>query len=650
MMGERDAAGSETLLLWAVAGLFVVVTVAKLLIAGHLNLFYDEALFWQASLRPDTGYVHTRVITPLLVGIGTAIFGDTFFGVRAMHLLLAGALPFAVYLLARPIVGRHDAILAGGLTLVMPFSALQGQASPESSMILVSVLCFAAFAWARRSEGLTPWIILGITFAVGFNTHFRFVPVLMGILAYLLATRAGRRLWTHKGLWIAGLIGLLGLAPMIAFNLSSDFSSLGQHVLHRHPWTFQAKGLRYPVEQMLTVTPFLYAALLATLFVAIRRARAGDNDCALLACYSGVYLGLYLVLGPFQDLKHTYIQWPISGYLPLFVLLPGLLRQFAKAGPSGINRAVRRILTWLVPVSGAAVVLTGIVVLAALAWPQVFYPDLLRHPIRHDLYEWSKMRAPAERYLTRVFPASGKKVVLVASNYQVGSELDFLMKPAEGVFVLTHPENDRPGLTPQIVRWHLDEDSLRRRHPGAPALIALENRPNWFEDAHEAEFRARICKTFVDVRRLGAVELNNGRKQILFLKGQVTSAQELPPQGRGGCPALPPTHISFPRRGKAVAKTVQVRVWVDRERLGVRQMDLLVDGLGGGLSPHKDQKGPAKTLLGGNARKGLTYHLYRYRWDTTKVDDGPHRLSVRLKSADGTIETYGSRTVYVDNR
>jgi 4-amino-4-deoxy-L-arabinose transferase-like glycosyltransferase len=264
MSPNGQSTGTSDAVLWAIAGLFVALTSAKLLIIGNLDLFYDEATYWQASSRLDAGYTHTLMMTPLLIRAGTTLFGDTVFGVRILHLLCAAALPFAVYLLAHPMVGRRDGVLAAGVTLIMPVTALAGQAYMDPAMFLFTVLGLAAFERARRNDSLLAWLSLGAAVALGVSTHYRFAPLVLGLLAYLLMTRRGQCLWKKSGLWIAGLVGALGLVPVVYFNLKTGFAGFTYQVMERNPWTFQTKGLMFPLEQILLVTPFLFIALMAT--------------------------------------------------------------------------------------------------------------------------------------------------------------------------------------------------------------------------------------------------------------------------------------------------------------------------------------------------------------------------------------------------
>ena len=334
-MSDARQSGAGDGVLWAIAVFYAALWVAKFLIASKLDLFYDEATYWQASLRPAFGYIQALPVTPLLIRAGTLVFGDTLFGVRSIHLLIVAALPFAIFLLARPLVGRRDAVLAAGVSLVMPITGVMGAAYMDSPMILFTVLALAAFERARRTDAMAAWLMVGFFCALGLTTHYRFAPFGLGLIAYLLATRKGRSLWPRKGLWMAAGIAALGALPLIIFNVNSEMASFQFQVVDRNPWTFQAKGFRFPLEQMLVVTPFLFIALMGALFHGVRRARAGDDGTALLVAVSIVYIGFYAVLAPFSDLQRMHVHWPAAGYIPLLFFCRAYFASSPSRGSAG---------------------------------------------------------------------------------------------------------------------------------------------------------------------------------------------------------------------------------------------------------------------------------------------------------------------------
>lgn len=628
--------------LWAIAIFYVVLWGAKVLIAANLDLFYDEATYWQASLRPAFGYAQAPPMTPLLIRMGTLIFGNTLFGVRSVHLVIGAALPFAIFLLAQPLVGRRDAILAAGFSLVMPITGLIGEAYMGPPMVLFMVLALAAFERARRTDALSAWVLAGVFCALGLTTHYRFGPFGLGLLTYLIVTREGRVLWRKKGLWTAAGIAALGALPLILFNLGSEMASFQFQVLDRNPWTFQARGLRFPFEQMLVVTPFLFIALAGSMIHCIRRARAGDNGAALMVIVSIVYVGFYALLAPFSDIKRMYVHWPAAGYIPLFVYLPEVLSAFA------VTKA-RRFLVWLIPSTGALVVSAGVFYLAAAAWPAVLFPDFLYRHIRHDLVKWSLLKEPLDRFIGDEFGASQKNLVLVAGNYKVGSELDFIFQPPGGVYVLDHPKNRLEGIDNQYKIWGLYEDDLRANRAGANALIVFEDIDFWFESEAEVSWRAGLCSVFDNVRYLGAHELPGGRKNLLFYRGRVRSpnAHDKRALGPGKCQALPSAYLARPKRGNILKGTVEFLGWAVDDFSGVEKVEAFVDGKAVGTVTYGRSDIRVRQRMPGSTDPNHPHVSFAFPWNTTTVAEGKHMVEIRVHSNDGKIRNFGRRTVYV---
>lgn len=642
--------GADRGVISVVAVLLVLVTIAKLVIAANLDLFWDEAYYWQASSRLDIGYADKPFMTALLVRFGTHLLGDTRLGVRAIYLMIGAAFPFAMYLLARPMVGRRDAVLAAGASLVMPVTALSGVlAFQDGPMLLFTVLSLAAFERARRGDAMTAWFMAGLFCALGLSTHYRFVPFPLAILAYLLITHNGRALWRRKGLWLALGVAALGLVPILVFNLEHGFASFRYQVMERNPWTFQVTALRYPLEQAAAVTPLLFIALLATLVDAIRRARAGDDGRALLAICAAVYLGFYFVLGPWADRDHFNLHWPAAGYLPLLVLLPEALRRFAAGGATAARRRLRRVLAALVPATGGLAVCAILLYLVAAVRPGVPFADLVTRQVRHELVAWSQLAPPVAGYLDAEFdPAERSRVVLVGGHYRVASALDFALGPDRGVYVLDHRQNYLDGYAAQYVIWGLDEASLRRDHAGAPALIVLQDTRFWFSSQQEVAWRAGLCALFGELRYLGDVELPAGSRNFQIYAGRVghAEARKAAP-GPGACATLPSAYIARPQRGDTVRGQVMVYGWAVDDAVGVAAVEVLIDGQPIGRAEYGIPWPRMRELMPGSTDPNHPNIGYEFHWDSATVAPGRHRLAIRVRSNDGRTRTLGTRTFFV---
>ena len=70
--------------------LFVVgLTMVKLIVAACTPLASDEALYWRYSRHLAAGFIDHPFVNPLMIRLGTSVFGDTPLGVRVCAVLLS---------------------------------------------------------------------------------------------------------------------------------------------------------------------------------------------------------------------------------------------------------------------------------------------------------------------------------------------------------------------------------------------------------------------------------------------------------------------------------------------------------------------------------------------------------------------------------
>src|SRR5215467_10597835 len=84
-------------------GLWLIAfgTVLHLLYCTHLELVGDEAYYWLWSRHPDICYLDKGPMIAWLIWLGTALFGQTVFGVRFFAVILASGTGLAILCLGR---------------------------------------------------------------------------------------------------------------------------------------------------------------------------------------------------------------------------------------------------------------------------------------------------------------------------------------------------------------------------------------------------------------------------------------------------------------------------------------------------------------------------------------------------------------------
>lgn len=438
-------------------GLAIAVA-AKVAVAARLDLFCDEAFYWVSGQRPAIGYVDHPPITALLVRGGNELFGNTLFGVRFSFLLIGLALPLVVYRLGRELVGERDGWLAAGASLLLPVTFHPGLAAvPDAPLILFATLLLLSLVRATKSGKRADWLRAGLWAALGLSTHYRFSVIMMAVLLFLTVTSRGRRHWRDRGLWIGAAVASIGLLPPLIYNVQNDFGPLRYHLAGRHGSSLKPEALlEYLGTQAGLVTPLLFVALMAALIALVRRARAGDERAALVACFSATPLLLYFVASPLEDTGLTTMHWPAPGYIPLLVYLPDTLRKFVAAKPS----ALRRVTAALTPILGGLVV--------CLLLVELGLDSFKLSNVRWHFYGWSQV---GEEVTERLEGSEDK--VLVADNYVLAVQLMFELGRDRDVYVLDHPENTFHGRARQIDVWEMGEAALATR-AGEPALFVAQ--------------------------------------------------------------------------------------------------------------------------------------------------------------------------------
>ena len=476
----------------AVVVLALVTALCRLLVASRLELFGDEAFYWQCSRALAAAYADHPPLTALLVRAGTALLGDTTLGVRVGFVALSLAVAPLVYALARPRLGSRGAWLAAGLSQLLPSGALAGAlAVPDGLLAVLSLAGLVALDDALRRGRTASWLAFGLCGALGLATHLRFLLFVASAGLVLVGTADGRRALRRPAPWAALGVLTLGLAPLLVFNLEHDFAPLRYQFVERHG---VREGLAavpaHLLEQLLLVSPALYAVLLATLVDALGRARRGDGRDLVPALFAAVPLLVFLLGSPLTDARHDSSHWPLPAYLPLCALAPALLERLARAG------GWRRALAFAAP--GLAG-LTVLVVLLDLGAGVVGLRTLHR-----PFAGWDALRPAVAARLAELDDAHpGEPPLLVGDNYLLAGQLAF-GSPERDVYTLDHPRNEVDGRGLQGRLWERDAAALARR-AGEPVLLVVQITATGY-DEREA-WRAAVLEGFASAELLEKVEV-----------------------------------------------------------------------------------------------------------------------------------------------
>lgn len=509
-MGEQTQYSSHRWL-W-LSGILVVAgfVAMRWWAAANMPLLGDEAFYWWAGQHLDWSYSDLPPATAWLTGLGTSLWGQSYFGVRFPFLLLGLSLvPLlrAISLeLRAPMTWIQAWVWAGTLPLLQVTGTM---ALPEAPLLAATLLLVWRLLRCNDSGKLSDWLLVGLVGAFGWLIHIRFAWVAGGVACTWLLNPQLRKQLATAGPWLAALVSFLGLVPIIWFNLEHEQSMLQFQLVDRHPWAFQPEAFLQPLIQLILSTPVLYLLAFATGWVALRQAQPAGR-----AIIGGVIVIPWLfivVFGVFADQDRTTYHWPLFAYV---VALP-LLHRYVSTRPER-----KRWLPWMIlPGLSVGALLTALMYLTIQAPSSNVIPRKL---VIDNLMGWQEVAA--------AFEAIPPDVPVIADNFMTAAQLAFEAdRPIAGV--MNHELNQYHGRSSQLAIWELNQGNFQLSGPAIAVweetALKVAQRLTWLEGA---------CRHFETLFWLGDIVIRQGKKRfVLFeasgLRSPASTARrcDLPP-------------------------------------------------------------------------------------------------------------------------
>ncbi|MBX3359678.1 MAG: glycosyltransferase family 39 protein [Phycisphaeraceae bacterium] len=334
----------------------VALLAARLVYLGAFcpyDLAEDEAHYWEWARHLDWSYYSKGPGIALAIKAGTAIAGNTEFGVRLLMPVFAAITMFAGAALARDAANGGtfplDAARRRRAARVSTYAAASIALAPMLQVVaLLSTIdgpylaCWACAAWAawralvRGSS--SAWVALGVSVAAGFLFKYTMLLFVPGMLLFALLARARlrpSRAWKPLAA-VALVLAALGLAPVAVWNSQHEWVTVRHLLGHLGlrggdvPLANGADGLewnllepiKFLAEQVGMIGPVLILAVLAAVEVLQRRAGiAGLGEDYLgklfLAACALPILAFYVLVALAKEAEGN---WALGAYATLVPL------------------------------------------------------------------------------------------------------------------------------------------------------------------------------------------------------------------------------------------------------------------------------------------------------------------------------------------
>jgi 4-amino-4-deoxy-L-arabinose transferase-like glycosyltransferase len=215
----------------AVVGLLIAL---RFILAGVTDLAEDEAYYWLWSKHFAGGYYDHPPMIAYWIGAGTALFGQTAFGVRFVGLLSGLAGSYFLYRASLSLFRDRAAALLCivwmNATLLCNAAAIV--ATPDTPLAFFSTVTLFALAKLIETGRGSWWLGVGAALGLAFMSKYTAVLLLPGIFLWMIASPEGRKWFWRPAPYSGAVIALAIAAPVFYWNFMHDWVSFAKQAGH----------------------------------------------------------------------------------------------------------------------------------------------------------------------------------------------------------------------------------------------------------------------------------------------------------------------------------------------------------------------------------------------------------------------------------
>lgn len=390
-----------------VAAVFIARIGVMLLFVNGADLAGDEAYYWDWGRRPDWCYFSKPPMIGWMMGVIGWLTGNAEWGIRLAALLLGTATLIIIHRIALVLFDARTAFLTALLVLLTLANAgLNLLLTIDAPLLLCWTLGLLLFWFAAEKPACnTRWLALALVIGTGTLSKQMMLAFPALMLVFAAVSREDRGLLRNPRMWIAMVLGMAFIIPVLQWNQQHAWITL-EHTKHHFDtqdlgfgrWisrTLENVGL-----QALIYTPVTFVALVAAMMAAVRQRAKLTRPAlfVLLACAPA--LACFAVLALRQRINPN---WPAAFFVPAFVLAAAWMRGLL---PSTAHPGWQR---WSLRVGGALVIIVHVALVV------VFSTDLKSINKLASIRGMREAGIEAQKYLDQV-PRREKTFVMTLGH------------------------------------------------------------------------------------------------------------------------------------------------------------------------------------------------------------------------------------------
>jgi 4-amino-4-deoxy-L-arabinose transferase-like glycosyltransferase len=434
-------------LIWLIVAI-LAVTLFRLWYCTHLELVGDEAYYWLWSRRLDLCYLDKGPVIAWIIAAGTALFGQTVFGIRFFAVILSTITGIGIYLLARRLFCDRVALWALIIAAVAPLFAVGAiLMTIDTPYIFFWTLAALSFWWAKDTTRWGPWVLTGLLVGLGMLSKYTGAVELISFAAFCACHPPSRRHFFRGGFWIMLLVVALFLIVPAYWNWAHGWPTT-RFLFHRgaldeRPHINPFNVLIFLGGQAGVISPLIFFGLMLVIcWPGLAKLESGTAVTYLLALFLPLFL-FYLLISLQQA---SQANWAAAAYVGGFILLAAKWRRLATR------------YTWARWLGATAIVVALIIVVG------LHETNWLHLPPGKDPLDRARGSRDLAAQVAELETKTGAHFV-IANKYMTAALLSFYLPGQPDTFmpVSSAPYN-------QLILW----PSYRQTHPADDAIFVSD--------------------------------------------------------------------------------------------------------------------------------------------------------------------------------
>lgn len=297
-----------------------VLALRLLYLAGNkIELSEDEAYQWLWSKHLALSYYSKPPLIAYTQFLGTKLWGDTQFGVRFFSPLLAALNAGILFAFLTRRINDRVAFYTVAAACAAPMLAAGATLMTIDALSVFSWTVAMVLTWrAVERDSTRDWILVGLAICFGLLAKYIALAQWVSIFLFLAMVPQAARQFRRPGLYLAMVISLLGLIPIIVWNQQHDWVTL-THLNERsgldQAWRLTSRFIiDFVLAEFGLLNPVFFVLVV---WAALKFWKGRTPEQTFLFC-----MGAPLFLGYFLYTFRARVQpnWIAPAILPLFAL------------------------------------------------------------------------------------------------------------------------------------------------------------------------------------------------------------------------------------------------------------------------------------------------------------------------------------------